>query len=369
MNKKTKLIIGIVVVLVAVIFTFINSQKQSSDVPDSLTFGLMLPLTGDYAAAGQNMQKGMEIAIEQYKKENPNTNIKVVIEDDAYDAVTGVSAYKKLVDLDKIDILLMLSTPVIDAIHEDVVERGIPVIQLGVQTVGIADDNIIQFSPAAEAPIGNLATYLNENELFYNNKVAVVYDNSPAQVSFYATFENEYEKEFTSMVSNGKDDLRSYATRIVNEDFGAVVFIMSPENGALLTKEILTLDTTPPLFAYDAQLQTGFGDYERILGDTNKINGALSLWFKAGKMDELTKLYEEKYGEAPGFLADFSYDMVTTAFETYDVDNVKWNNNLKNFTNNDGASGPISFDEKGVRIQPMVITEVQNGKLVTTVEI
>jgi branched-chain amino acid transport system substrate-binding protein len=363
MKHKNK-IIGVVaiIILIAVVSVVKNQETQASDIK----LGLMLPLTGDYAAAGQNMQKGMELAIEQYQKNNPGVTIQVATEDDAYDSAKGVSAYKKLVDLDKVDTILMLSTPVIDAIHQDVVKRGIPVIQLGVQTVGVADDNIIQFSPAAEAPIGYLATSLNADPEFSGKKVAVIYDNAAAQISFFETFDAKYEHEFTKMIVNNKSDLRGYATKIANENYDAVVVIQSPENGALFTKELLTLDTTVPLLAYDAQLQTGFGDYEKILGDVNKINGAKSMWFKEGNTAEFKRLYKEKYNEEPGFLADFAYDMVNTALETYEGTDSDWVKNLKKFSDSNGASGSISFDDKGVRIQPMVITEIKDGKLVPT---
>lgn len=360
MNKK---LIGIIVVIIVLIGAVVYTQN-SKPVNEDIKLGLMLPLTGDYGAAGQNMQKGMELAIEQYQKNNPGVTIQVATEDDAYNSAKGVSAYRKLVDLDKVDTILMLSTPVIDTIHEDVVKKGIPIIQLGVQTVGVADDNIIQFSPVAEAPIGYLATSLNSDEEFYNKKVAVIYDNSAAQISFFETFDALYQHDFTKMIVNDKSDLRNYATKIANEDYGAVVVILSPENGALFTKELITLDTTMPLLAYDAQLQTGFGDYQRILGDTNKINGAKSMWFKEGNTAEFKKLFKEKYNEEPGFLADFAYDMVNTALETYESNDADWVKNLKEFSNSKGVSGSISFDEKGVRVQPMTITEIKDGKLV-----
>jgi len=360
-----KKLIGVIVIIIIIVGAIVFKQNSEPNV-NEVKLGLMLPLTGAYGAAGQNMQKGMELAIEQYQKNNPGVTIKVTTEDDAYDSAKGVSAYKKLVDLDKVDTILMLSTPVIDTIHEDVVKKGIPVIQLGVQTAGVADDNIIQFSPAAEAPIGYLATSLNSNEEFYNKKVAVIYDNSPAQISFFETFDTLYQHDFTKMIVNDKSDLRNYATKIANEDYGAVVVIQSPENGALFTKELITIDTTIPLLAYDAQLQTGFGDYERILGNTNKINGAKSMWFKEGNTEEFKKLFKEKYNEEPGFLADFAYDMVNTALETYQSNDPAWVKNLKKFSNSNGVSGSISFDEKGVRIQPMTITEIKDGKLVPT---
>lgn len=365
MNKKTKIISLIVIVCVVIVgFTaFGHSNKQSNS---TITLGLMLPLTGDYAAAGQNYQKGVNLALDQYRAKHPEASIKVITEDDAYNATKGVSAYKKLVDLDKVDAIMMLSTPVIDAIHEDVVKRGIPVIQLGVQTVGVANDNIFQFSPAADAPIGFLATSLNNDPSFYSKKVAVIYDNASAQLSFFQAFKAKYTHDFTPFVVNSKNDLRGYATKIADGNYDAVVFIESPENGALEAKEILTVDKTKPLFAFDAQLQTGFADYARILGDANKINGAKSMWFKAGKIDEFTSTFKTKYGEAPGFLADFGFDILNTTLDTYSSNSKTWVSNLQAVNNPNGVSGSISFDENGVRIQPMVITEVQGGVLKPT---
>jgi len=362
MNKKLLTISGVIVVVVAITF-IILSGRNDNDSRD-ITLGLMLPLTGDYAAAGQNMQKGMELAIDEFRNNNPDMVINVVIEDDAYDAAKGTSAYKKMVSLDKVDMILMLSTPVIDAIHDDAVSRGIPIIQLGVQTVGVGDDNIIQFSPSAESPIGYLANYLNEDYDFYSKKVAVVYDNSLAQLSFFKVFEKQFQHEITPFVVNSKDDLRGYATKIVNDDYESVVIITSPENGAILSKEILTFGNEVPMLAFDAQLQTGFADYERILGDVSRIDGSKSMWFKSGKMDVLSSLYEERYGEKPGFLVDFSYDMINTALATYDENQEVWVSNLKEFNDPNGASGSISFDNNGIRIQPMVITEIREGKLV-----
>ena len=363
--KNKYIIPGIIAIVIVVIGGLYIANNGKTD-PASIKLGLMLPLTGDYSAAGENVQKGMDLALDEYKKAHPSVKIDVVIEDDAYNAQKGVTAYRKMMDLDKVDAILMLSTPVIDAIHQDVVRSGIPVIQLGVQTAGVADDNIIQFSPAAEAPIGFLARYLGEDSGFYSKKVAVVYDNSAAQLSFFKAFQDNYKKDFTPIVVSSKNDLRSYATKIARENFGAVVVIESPENGALLTKELLTVEKTMPMLAYDAQLQTGFADFGRILGDTNRMNGAVSMWFKAGKVEEFKAQFKAKYAEDPGFLTDFGYDMVNVALATYNKEDANWVANLKKFNDPNGVSGAISFDSLGVRIQPMTITVIKDGKLVPT---
>lgn len=355
---------AIVVVVIAAIAYSIHRQPSAN--PKAVTLGVMLPLSGDYAAAGQNIQKGIELAVERYKAAHPGTDIRTVVEDDGYDVKMGLTAYTKLVTLDKVDAILMLSTPVLDAVHADAVRRGIPVICIGVQTVGVGPDNIFQFSPAADAPIGYLAAYLDKDQDFYSKKVAVMYDNSVGQVAFFKAFQQNYHHDYTSMIVNSKDDLRGYAAKIVSGGYGAVMFIETPQNGAIAVDQILALSANKPkpLFAFDAQLQTGFADYGRILGDTNKINGALSMWFRADNAAAFKAQFKAKYGDEPGFLADFGYDMLNTALATYDADNSKWVSNLARFSDPEGVSGGIAFDANGIRIQPMLITEVKNGQLV-----
>jgi len=75
-------------------------------------------------------------------------------------------------------------------------------------------------------------------------------------------------------------------------------------------------------------------------------------------------LFKEKYNEDPGFLADFAYDMANATLKTYDSSNEKWVNNLKTLNDPNGVSGGIAFDKNGVRVQPMVITEVRGGVIV-----
>ncbi len=359
MKKNTKIIWSALVLLAVVValgIGFANSSKQ----PESLSLGLMLPLSGDYAVAGENYRKGVELALDQYKKEHPDAVIRLVVEDDGFDAKKGVSAYRKLVDFDKVDAIMMLSTPVIDAIHQDAVKTGIPVMQLGIQTVGIAKDNIFQISPSGEAPIAEFADYLTKNYSF--SKMAVMYDNTAGGLSFFKAFQDGYKGNFTPLIVNANGDLKGYAAKIAGEDYDAVIFLTSPTNGALAVREILTVDQTPPFFGFDAQLQTGFADYERILGDANKLNGARSLWLKSGNADQFKVAFNAKFGEDPGFIADFGYDIFNVLVKNHDSDNAKWVSNIQKVKEG-GVSGPISFDENGVRIQPIVVNKIENGQI------
>lgn len=358
MKRFKKISIVIVSIVILGSLGILIKENQSQEV---LKIGLMSPLSGEYAVAGQNYQKGIELALEEYKKENPNVSIELIVEDDGFVVQKGLSAYKKLKDFDKVNSILMLSTPVIDAIHEDVQKTDLIVMQLGIQTTGIADDNIFQTSAAPEAPVAQFADYL-EGEYDFKN-VAVIYDNTPGGQTFMETFRKNYTDSFNEFVITKRDDIRPTSLKIVEGEYDVVVFLTSPENGAVAVKEILSIDSTPALFAFDAQLQTGFGDYQRILGDTNVLNGSLSMWLKSGNSEKFRQLYLEKYKEEPGFVADFGYDTFNILMEGYSKDKKKWMDNIQNL-NSEGPSGKIAFDENNVRLQDIVIQKVVEGKLV-----
>jgi branched-chain amino acid transport system substrate-binding protein len=357
MNKK--ILSGIVVVILIVIGAVY--YNQSSKGAGSVTIGIMAPLSGDYAVAGENYQKGILLAEELYEKVHPDLKVNIVIEDDAFNANKGVTAYKKVTSVDHVNAIVMLSTPVIDAIYPDVVKTDIPVMQLGIQTKGLGKDNIFQTSPLPEAPIENFAKYINAN--YKLNKVAVLYDNTAGGLSFYEAFKKTYSGAYDGLVINGKDDLRNYATKITTNNYDGVLFLTSPENGALMVKNILTLSPSKhPFFMFDAQLQTGFADYQRILGSTKVLDGSISIWLESGDADTFKEEYKKKYGSEPGFLADFGYDTFNTLINAYDEEGKTWQKNIQK-TKTDGASGSMSFDENGVRIQDIVVNKVVDGEI------
>jgi branched-chain amino acid transport system substrate-binding protein len=352
-NKILKIIGVLLIVLVALVYTL-----RSSDT--SIKIGVIAPLSGEYATAGENMVKGINVALDEYKSKNKDVDIKIVVEDDGFNVGKGTSAYKKLIGIDKVDALITLSTPVIDAIHTEINKDKIPVMQIGIQTVGVVPDNIFQNSPAGADGIIALSHYVSNKMNL--SKLAVVYDTTPGGTEFSKVFQNSYKKPFVDFSITKKDDIRSQVNKIIAGKFDSVVSLNSPENGALIVKELLKLGYKGQ-FIFDAQLQTGFADYKRILGDTNQINEAISFWFKDGDKKVFTEEFKAKYNQDPGFVADFGYDSFNTLMNVYSTNDTEWVSSIQS-TNTSGASGKIAFDKNGVRKQDISINQVKGGEIV-----
>ncbi len=363
MNKNNKIIgIAVVIAVIASAFLFKGTSDQGSQTKKHIKIGVISILSGQFSAIGENYVKGIRLAEEQYERNNPDVEVDLVIEDDGFDTRKGISAYKKLTNLDNIDALLNLTTPTIDAIHNDVTAAQLPVIQFGIQNDGVARDTIFQVSPAADKPIRAFGEYLSKNVAL--KKTAIVYENGQPFDVFFKAFSETYSHDIVPMKVGSKQDIQVYATRIAKEGFDGVAILALPETGAQLIKKVSVLSKEKPQYFIDVQLQTGFADYKRILGDFKMLDGTYSVWIAAGDSGVFKTDFKEKYKEDAAMGADFGYDSFNVLMGTYNESKDIWLRNIQNL-HTEGVSGKIQFDEVGIREQAVDIKKMSNGEAVT----
>jgi len=370
MKNNTKIIAAIVILILVVIgVSYAISNNKGSQNASGLKIGVIAPLDGDFGAVGENVVKGIKTAQAVYAQQTGVT-VPLIIENDSADAAKGLSAYQKLTTVDHVTGLINTFTSTMDAIYPYVVKAGYPVMMEFLQANNVADDNVFQMTLGNEHVWDRYARYIASSTYDQSN-VVVVHSIDAAQQTFAKSFEATYPKHVTDIVvSTDQNELRSDATKIASLKPTLIVFFMTPQNGAILTKDVLPLISTSTQLAYDIQITTGMSYYEQELGgDLSKINGAIALMFEGDTTSPEYKQFLTEYqklypGEQPGFLADYGYDTFMTYVSTYSTDNATWIKNLKNF-NGKGASGAIQFDEVGVRISPLVIKEVTDGQLQT----
>ena len=95
--KKTS--IGTAFALVAAFAAvFLSAATPSAELPR--TIGVILPLTGDFGFFGEEARRGIELAFEEIEKAYP-ARFQLVIEDDGCKAKNAVTAYEKLVTVER----------------------------------------------------------------------------------------------------------------------------------------------------------------------------------------------------------------------------------------------------------------------------
>ena len=362
MNKKITLGILIVIIIGGIYFAF-NTANNENDAATAqpIKIGFMLPLTGQFGAIGEGIKNAGMMAVEDYNTTHPNTKVEVVLEDDGFDTKKGLSAYTKLTTLDKVDSIMMVSTPVLDALHTTMNTDGLPLVSIGLQNDGVQPDNIFQTTLSPIAPIEYIARNVeNKNHAH----VAVIYNNSlSATQNFYNAFVKTYTKNHTDFVVTDEQSAKMVATKIISGDIDAVVILEDAIGGPLVTKHLKMLDKNNKLtYYYDLQLQTGWAEYKKIVGDTNNLNNANTLKIKGGDTKNFGEKYKAKYGSDPAPFSEYGYDSVMVLLNSYDNNRTTWVSNIQN-TSLTGPSGKITFDQNGVRIQEIEMVSIQNGTI------
>ncbi len=365
--KKIYLVIAIAIII-CVSFFFIrkdNLISQNNNEERKIKIGIMLPMSGDFAGIGEGIRNAALMAIDDYKLAHPNTEIDTVVEDDKFDVKTGVGIYNKMMSLDNIDTLYMVSTPILDAIHEKMVTDGLPIISIGLQNNGVAKDNIYQTSGDPSAIIADMTKFINDKKY---KKVAVIYNSKvTANVKFYEIFKANYTGEYQDYKLDNETDAKNIALKIKSINPDAILIMNMPTIGARVTKELKsTLANKDVDFYYDTQLSTGLTEYKKILGDLKVLDGAYTVYLKSGsdiEVKDFNAKYKAKYGVDPLPFTDYGYDSMMTLLNNYDSNRAKWLENIQN-TKSKGPSGEMKFDQNGVRIQSTEILRVRGGEIV-----
>ncbi len=362
-NRIGRRVVALVFVasVVAISATAASANSESAQAKSrTITIGVISSTSGPYAAVGEAYVKGVQLAQSVWAKAHPAQKVNVIFEDDGYDPQKGLAAYQKLVGVNHVNALINMSSPTIDAIYSSVHKLGIPVAQGGEQGIAPANDNVFQLLP------GNIATEIALGKYAKKQgykKVAVFYSDSGVYVRFVAGFVKGYGGSVQKYgIPVGATDYSSEVTTALGSNPDAVVFIDSPEQGANLVKLFHEQSTRNIPFLFDADVQSGWASYQKILGNTTILNGSAAVVIRQTLAKSYLKAYAAKFGGTPYVGTDWAYDSFMLLMRTYSPNKAQWVAKIKS-ANFAGAGGKVVFDSTGVRLPNFTIGRITGGQL------
>ena len=348
-----------VIIIAAIVIVGVYVARKPAQLKN-LHLGLISILSGEYAAVGENFRNGALLAQEQYNAAHPDAPVAMTIEDDAFSGGKAVSAYQKLVNVDKIDGLINVSTASIDAIYDMVTKNGMPVIQGGEQGRAPTDDNVFGMFPDSIASEKDFGSYMKSKGFTH---MTLAYTNIDALVRFVNAFKEGFQGSTTDIViDSAETDFRTHALKATAGNPNAIGIFMFPQQGAQFMKEFLKIAKNSPTLFFDTNFVSGQTDYTRIMGDLNALNGAIVGGMRLDDTQAFKDAYKTRFGTDAPFLSDIGYDSFNLAVKTYSPDKAIWVSNIKNI-DFQGASGETKFGPTGNRLPDTKMMTIQGGKL------
>jgi len=349
-----------------------------------IKIGVIAPMTGGAAQAGKDMTNGLQMWLDENGNQMAGRKVEVIIEDSQGQPNVALTKLQKLVERDKVNVLVgELFAHIGYAMAPKVDEYRIPMLY-----PVIAADDLTQRKPAKwvvrtgwassqpSHPFGEYAA----KTLGYKKIVAIGIDYAfgwEVIGGFQKTFEENGGQIIQKLWAPlGTTDFAPYLSQI-KRDADAVFALMVAQSSLRFPKQYQDagLKGKFPLIGggttFDEFVLPSLGD--EAIGGTTPLQYSAALDTPINK--KFVAEYRKKYGKVPSYFSETSYTSTRWIAEAAkavggDVENrEKFLEALRKVEIPDSPRGPVKLDAHGNPIQNIYIRKVEkkDGELWNTV--
>jgi len=372
MSKTTKIILGMIVVIIIVIGVWYFMTKQTPG--GEIKIGALFPLTGGLAQYGEVAQKSAQIAMDEINANGGINGKKLVIDfqDHQCNPQTAVTLFEQLNSVENINIFTSAAcSGTVSALAPKLNETKS--LLLGTITTANSLTGVSPYFFRNWASDGAEAELLSQKiKSIGINKLGVINEETDYAKGLRTSIEKDLSgtgiiitgESFTT----GSTDIRTQLTKLKSENLDAI--FLSPQTvttGDMILKQMTDLGFKPKhIFVNDNILKslTLLSSYKNLL--ENAISGDYVP--NMNKASNFLAEYNKKYGPCPQpNLGASVYDaikLLAQAIEKNGYDAEKVKNYLKTINYN-GITGNISFDQNNNRSNAnYFLFIIKNGKAV-----
>lgn len=332
-----------------------------------IKIGAVLPLTGDAGVWGQDTKTGIDLAVDLINEAGGinGRQVRVVYEDSKADPQTGVSAFRKLITVDKVQYVIDNSISSVTLAMAPIAEENkVVLLATGATAPSISDAGDFIFriwnSDAIEGQI--LASYVFDS--LETKRVAILYINNDYGLGLRDVFTDAFKGEVVAQETydQGTNDFRTQLAKILKESPEAIYLVGYPQECSSILRQakelgfngiwlgtVVMLDAT----VIKAVQQTGFEMYNPVPVFPEDVEEHVVAFLEA---------FQEKYGKEAPILSKVGYDAVYLFKIAAELEGLKGSQiqkGLIQIENYPGISGVIEFDENGDVHKPMAVHHIK----------
>ncbi len=198
-----------------------SATTAATAVRAPIKLGALLPLSGPSAATGQDMKDGYELAVEQINTAGGinGAKLQVIYEDDKNDPATAVASWEKLVNSDKVEVMMGgLASTISLALVEPAKKAAIPMAWTGAAATAFekgmeGQEWFFHYHPWEYQNATSALAFLKSTPI---KKWAVVYEDGAFGTGAFAGFK-------TALPAQGQDLVIGEAYKTGSTDFTALL--------------------------------------------------------------------------------------------------------------------------------------------------
>lgn len=350
-----------------------SSTASPSSGQQTVKIGLSGSFSGATAYLGQDSKRGIELAIEELNKKGSKIKYELVTADDECSPQGGATAYGKLIDVDKVDVII--GSPCSGSTL-----GGMPILQrskIPGMTYGASNSEI-----TAKAGVGGnkYMWRMNIDDGIMGDAFSkLIGDNGVKKIAILAV-NNDFgrgaaEVYKTKLPTHGvqvagvetyeyqSSDMRPQLTKIAGENVDAIIFFGEAPNCALALRNKKEIGLNIPIYARSACTTE---EALKAMKDPALGNGVVEVSYWAGTDGQpIIPAFQKKYNEYPPYNAAMAYYGMEVLAQAVDAGGVTSAGIQLGLAKVDWKSpiGPIKFDDHNQAHHDMFVLTIKDGKI------
>lgn len=363
-SRKERIMVRKAILVIAIVAFLVPAVACAPAPPKEIKIGAIMSKTGALAAMGELIGDGAELAVKEINAAGGilGKPVKLLLEDDATDPAKSLEAFKKLVEVDGVEVVVgpMISGAVM-SIGPYAKERGVLFVSPSATSPLISEEPWTDFAfrttPSDTLQGKALAQVITERGF---KKVAILVMDNPYGVGIQIVAEEALKDKVDIVASIRYDPAKlDYLTElgiIKDKKPDAVLHVGYHDDAAVVYRQALELGldaiqwvAAEGVYGFDFKISEDASEFMRkaVIGTGLTAVGPAQEEFRAA--------YKKEFGVDPGVYCDTAYDAVkllALAIEKAGVyDGAKIRDALREIGKEyAGASGTITFDERGDRV-------------------
>ncbi len=362
------------IVLCMGVLVLASTSGCKDEQASELRIGWIGPLSGDVAIYGKMVQRGSEVAVDEINARGgiDGKLLRVIYEDDQLQPQKGVSAIRKLIDVDRVPVVIQaIGSSVMLAEAPIAEERKVVLISPTCTSDAIRDagDYIFRTAPR-DSEQGKVIAELARRR-FGQDKVGVLYINN----AYGAGLKSRFVDSFTTLGGSiateeaflpGTTDFRAQLLRNKNTGVELVALFGHYREAGLVLRQARELDLRIQFIGADGCFAPDLIDLAKNAAEGFVVT---NLGWKHDSTEPIVRnfvdRFRKKYGKAPEVFSAYGYDCVHVVARAIEAANQYRGEDIKKalygLRDIPGVTGVTTFDEHGEVEKSFQVYIVRNG--------
>ncbi len=353
------------------IFAIEGCGKKQNDI---IKIGAILPLTGPASDIGEWQRRGIMTAERELKDigEFNGKKLKIIYEDSKGQPKEGISAFNKLVEIEKAQVIFCSLSSVSNAVLPLTVKAEIPTMLIAVSYPGITKKSewVFRDHPGSDDEALAMAYFMYHYSKIKN--IAVLYCNDDFGIGGYEALKKSFEGYGGKIIwaeayELNQTDFRSIITKLRGfDDIEGIYVIGYVKASVILIKQLREMGykkflAAPMALSIPTFVQLAGGALEQAYFTSTK--------FDSKSDDMITKRFSEKFrslfDSEPNVFSALSYDgvmMIAEVLKSKANNKNEIKKGLLELHDFPGVMGNLSVTEDRNIKFPLRIVKLENGE-------